>query len=783
MLTNFETFDDCAIYSASSTTGESQVTLHDTDGNGFWDTGFEARDTNEDGQFDTLYAVQYNDNGEEIFRSTSKDTNGDGILDEATFTEIVQDPGVDPGTGVDPDTGTEQDPGSGSGVPYESATPENWRAYVAAYPDLTNAYVNQKLSGLHDLSLEDWGSQHYVNFGQHEAGRIIPELDTSFNGVSVGEATENHFAAYVSADPELTAAYIESRNNGGHNLSIGEWGQLQFLLEGQHNESWTIPELGELATAEEASTLYSAAHFEAYVNDPNNEDLKDAYNQMAHGAPGPHSETTWVTRWNSQPGYRQITDISDLSEAEWGQIHYLHNGFYEDRQIPSLHGSSPFSEANFAAYVNNNTDLMDAYIRMARGEDSQTTWLDRWNSTPGYRQIDDISELSIAEWGQIHYLYSGFHEGRGIPPDSDQGKIKDRDPNTTGRRPVSNNDQSGGNSSVSSTSEGNVAAPDTTANTGTKSKTDKGSSPDDTTKAPPMEMSPHEAAEILRRDLAIIDRAAGVGGDDNKFSREDLEAVLDDSFAAEDLKEAARVFLDSDIIFDRADSAKDRKHETDTVISENDLDEFIKQTGGKRFEVPTNAADAALILAENFYLLDTAKHGGEADQGASKNDIDALAADNGLPEYIRKAAEFFAGDKGEVLRKALDVAAKGGQTNNDISIGDLRAFAKNNNALRATEAQIAETYDTSTPAGIAAVLSDHYDIFDSANGRGDKDNHVSLDDIKAVRDNPGLPQYIRDAAGALYNSAILRGRVSSDGKISRQEADSWAEREGASSLR
>lgn len=193
--------------------------------------------------------------------------------------------------------------------------------------------------------------------------------------------------------------------------------------------------------------------------------------------------------------------------------------------------------------------------------------------------------------------------------------------------------------------------------------------------------------------------------------------------------------------------------------------------------MPTNAADAAKILSANFNLLDTAAHGGNPDGKASIKDLQAIANDPGLPDYMREAARIFINSPANF--NAAD-SAKGGSGDNRITRSGLDQFAINNAALGAEK-----TYDPSTPAGVAQILVDYYHIFDSAHGggnrifgsgRGKKDNRVSKEDVKAIANDTGQPQHVRDAASALLNSPTLWGSALSNRKdkyVSFADAQAW----------
>ena len=148
------------------------------------------------------------------------------------------------------------------------------------------------------------------------------------------------------------------------------------------------------------------------------------------------SEQTLVDQWNALGG-KQISDIGQLSKSEWGMLHYQLHGKGEGRTLPSQVVEQKTTNEVFSNYVLNNTDLNLAYRAMGRDgalsaaqmNEYKATYgkglnekhfIDGWNRLNPQQPISDIGQLSQAEWGMLHYLLHGRHEGRPLKKSVEQ---------------------------------------------------------------------------------------------------------------------------------------------------------------------------------------------------------------------------------------------------------------------------------------------------------------------------------------------------------------------------
>lgn len=109
------------------------------------------------------------------------------------------------------------------------------------------------------------------------------------------------------------------------------------------------PSAGGTATTEPEGP--GGPDYEAYVD--SNADLTAAWNDMnqlgtvtlAHNGEYKEAygrglnEQAFVDAWNAGEGRRQITDLGELSKAEWGELHYEVWGQNEGRELPMLPGT------------------------------------------------------------------------------------------------------------------------------------------------------------------------------------------------------------------------------------------------------------------------------------------------------------------------------------------------------------------------------------------------------------------------------------------------------------
>ena len=107
------------------------------------------------------------------------------------------------------------------------------------------------------------------------------------------------------------------------------------------------------------------------------------------------------------------------------------------RTLPSQVVEQKTTNEVFSNYVLNNADLNLAYRAMGRDgalsaaqmNEYKATYgkglnekhfIDGWNRLNPQQAITDIGQLSQAEWGMLHYLLHGRHEGRPLKKSVEQ---------------------------------------------------------------------------------------------------------------------------------------------------------------------------------------------------------------------------------------------------------------------------------------------------------------------------------------------------------------------------
>ncbi len=80
-------------------------------------------------------------------------------------------------------------------------------------------------------------------------------------------------------------------------------------------------------------------------------------------------------------------------------------------------------------------------------------------------------------------------------------------------------------------------------------------------------MTAKEAAIIIRDNIRTVD-TADAGKQDNKFGKNDLEKIVQDKDANEDLRKAAQFYLDNQSAFNILDSAKNGKHDGKVTLDD-----------------------------------------------------------------------------------------------------------------------------------------------------------------------------------------------------------------------
>ncbi len=144
-------------------------------------------------------------------------------------------------------------------------------------------------------------------------------------------------------------------------------------------------------------------------------------------------------------------------------------------------------------------------------------------------------------------------------------------------------------------------------------------------------------------------------------------------------------------------------------------------------------ASLTLLLAY-FDTADIAAEGGDLDGKVSRDDLEAMAGNTALPQYVRDAASHL------LASPALfDLAAHLGDDDDRLTTSGIATLLDLNAQLRTVEA--------------------NFEDLDVAHDGGDPDGHVSDEDLEAAAADPSLPQEVRDAARWLLDHDEARGTL------------------------
>ncbi|NLF83294.1 MAG: hypothetical protein GX568_04835, partial [Candidatus Gastranaerophilales bacterium] len=191
------------------------------------------------------------------------------------------------------------------------------------------------------------------------------------------------------------------------------------------------------------------------------------------------------------------------------------------------------------------------------------------------------------------------------------------------------------------------------------------------------------AAEVLKKNIDKLDKAAGIGEKDNMFSKEDLENV--DTKDDKEFQAAVDYFKNNSDKFTKLETTtKDSKQ--DNVVSLSDLENYNKMS----------KLEAATIIKANLSQID------KDNNGISMDEI----------EDAKKTAV-------GKIRKALETVDQSFFDEIDGMTSKNGTMSKNN----------LDDYIDKTSA---IVLKQHMSDLDQAAGIGDKDNMFSLEDLQKV---------------------------------------------------
>jgi len=138
------------------------------------------------------------------------------------------------------------------------------------------------------------------------------------------------------------------------------------------------------------------------------------------------------------------------------------------------------------------------------------------------------------------------------------------------------------------------------------------------------------ALAVLQAHFATLDTADEGGDPDDKVSRDDLEAAAGDEGLPPELRAAAQYLLDNPTLYGLVDTGDDGSGPVaaDGDITRSDLDEFLVANAHLR------------ALRDHVDELDVADEGGDPDGEVSRDDLEAAAADESLPDDVRAAAQY-----------------------------------------------------------------------------------------------------------------------------------------------
>ena len=154
----------------------------------------------------------------------------------------------------------------------------------------------------------------------------------------------------------------------------------------------------------------------------------------------------------------------------------------------------------------------------------------------------------------------------------------------------------------------------------------------------PGEMSPVQAARILRDNAGILDRAAGNGSVDGILGRNDWSAALKNPEATPELREAINYTLNNQSVWRAMDASGAGGNRVDLNGLNSLIDGYENRPGYS--DGPMTDRRAASIMNYHSPLLDTAGSGGGTDGRFNEDDLRAIVSGNnaGLPPELRAAA-------------------------------------------------------------------------------------------------------------------------------------------------
>jgi hypothetical protein len=267
--------------------------------------------------------------------------------------------------------------GTTTGTTTGGTTPEQWAAYVNAYPDLAAAYEANK-SAYGDFNkdgktdITDFGLGQYTNYGKAEGRSLTGPAGTA--GSTASNMTPAQWATYVNNTPDLAAAYAQNNAAYGDfdkdgDVDIADFGLGQYTNYGKKEGR----SLTGLAAPISGTT---PAQLSAYVN---------AYPDLAAAYAA------------DKAAYGDFDKDGDIDINDFGLGHYTNYGQKEGRSLTggTTSGTTP---AQLSAYVNAYPDLAKAYEA----------------NKSAFGDFDRDGDIDINDFGLGHYTNYGQKEGRSL---------------------------------------------------------------------------------------------------------------------------------------------------------------------------------------------------------------------------------------------------------------------------------------------------------------------------------------------------------------------------------
>lgn len=176
----------------------------------------------------------------------------------------------------------------------------------------------------------------------------------------------------------------------------------------------------------------------------------------------------------------------------------------------------------------------------------------------------------------------------------------------------------------------------------------------------PAAMDEGRAAEVLRNNFQLLDTAAGIGKKDGLVSKEDLQAILENPGAPQELKDAASFLLENPAAFNALEN-REYNGELDGLIGRGDV--AVADDNNKMSPI-----DAAAILKEGFQSLDTDGSG-----SFGREDLERITQDPNAAPHLKAAARKVL-DNPELMAALDDAAKKKGTNDGQIAEHDLSAL-------------------------------------------------------------------------------------------------------------